>query len=60
MLLRRPAATFWMRRSEPTAPTLTTPAGVPPAKFRVMAPGPLPRVSEEYALRPLVLLPAVT
>ena len=25
-LLTRPAATFWIRRSEPGAPTLTTPA----------------------------------
>ncbi|ESS40140.1 hypothetical protein P355_2987 [Burkholderia cenocepacia KC-01] len=24
--LIKPAATFWMRRSEPAAPTLTTPA----------------------------------
>ncbi len=26
VLLTSPAATFWMRRSEPTLPTLTTPA----------------------------------
>ncbi|GAU03330.1 hypothetical protein BSLA_02f0177 [Burkholderia stabilis] len=30
--LTRPAATFWMRRSEPGAPTLTTPfAALAPA-----------------------------
>ncbi len=32
--LTRPAATFWMRRSEPACPTLTTPPAAPePAKL---------------------------
>ena len=51
-LLIKPAATFCTRRSSPSAPTVTTPAGLPPANAYSLP----PMVALSYCVVPAVCL----